>query len=265
MNTSFKTTKIGAAFLAAVLVAGTIAASSQWSMIGAQAEPYYGMDKDRKSDKKDVSVSSLKCNNINVNVNGLELDVFPPFLGGGLAAEAQEGSTDASSFGGNGGGNGGSEINDFRFICINNNNNTVVGGGDTPVPPVPPTPPVSECEECFEGLTVDLLVILETALLEGFTIGELVVPPGSTIEDLCELLDAGPPLVITGLELLGFILDFEIFAEADLFSLIAFLLCLQGLNLIDIDLFAFLDLLEQRGLVAPGAAETAPLSPPTTP
>jgi len=41
-----------------------------------QAEPYYGMDNDRK----DISISSLKYNNINVNVNGLELDVFPPFL-----------------------------------------------------------------------------------------------------------------------------------------------------------------------------------------
>ena len=32
-------------------------------------------------DRKQVNVSSLKCNNININVNGLELYVLPPFLG----------------------------------------------------------------------------------------------------------------------------------------------------------------------------------------
>src|SRR5215217_6971680 len=75
----------------------------------------------------------------NEKVNGLELDVFPSFLGEGLAAEAQEGSTDASSFAGNGDD---SEINDFRFICINNNNNTVIGEVEEPVtPPGPPGPP----------------------------------------------------------------------------------------------------------------------------
>jgi hypothetical protein len=37
-------TKISAAFLVAVLVAGTIALSSPSFMLGAQAEPYYGMD-----------------------------------------------------------------------------------------------------------------------------------------------------------------------------------------------------------------------------
>jgi hypothetical protein len=75
-------------------------------------------------DRKEVSVSSLKCNNINLNVNGLELDVFPPFLANSsLAAEAVEGNTDPSSIGGN--NCDGSQIDDFRFICINNSNNTV--------------------------------------------------------------------------------------------------------------------------------------------
>ena len=48
-------------------------------------------------DRKQLSVSSLECNNINVNVNGLELDEFLPFLANsGLAAEAVEGNTDPS-------------------------------------------------------------------------------------------------------------------------------------------------------------------------
>src|SRR5215211_114099 len=101
---------------------------------------YYNYNDNNNDKSKDnVIVKKINCNNINVNVNGLELDVFPSFLGEGLAAEAQEGSTDASSFAGNGDD---SEINDFRFICINNNNNTVIGEVEEPVtPPGPPGPP----------------------------------------------------------------------------------------------------------------------------
>ncbi len=98
----------------------------------------YGNDRDydkSKKDRKSTSIKKLDCNNINVNVNGLELDVFPPFLGEDLAAEAQEGTTGPSSLGGNR-ADGGSEINDFRFICINNNNNNnIVSGEGEPIPP----------------------------------------------------------------------------------------------------------------------------------
>src|SRR5215213_6855451 len=155
MNTSTKTTKISAVFLATVLLAGIIAVSSPSFMAGAQAEPYYGMDNnyDKKSNGKDVSVKAIKCNNINVNVNGLELNVLPPVLSGLVGSEAQasdEGERGASSYGsGNGGSYGdgrqSSSYGDFNFVCINNNNNTVVGvadgedgdddGGGTPPPP----------------------------------------------------------------------------------------------------------------------------------
>ncbi len=55
-------------------------------------------------DRKQLSVSSLECNNINENVNGLELDEFLPFLANsGLAGEAVEGNTDPSSIVGNNG------------------------------------------------------------------------------------------------------------------------------------------------------------------
>ena len=64
-------------------------------------------------------------------------DVFPPFLGGEVAAEAVESNTDASFFVDNNGD--GSQINDFRFICINNNINTVIEGKE-PIPPTPPEP-----------------------------------------------------------------------------------------------------------------------------
>jgi hypothetical protein len=133
------TKKFNVLFFAALLLVGTIAASSQLFMLGAQAEPYYGMDKDRK----DVKVSSLKCNNINVNVNGLELDVLPTALSTLLTGGEED--DNAYSYG-SGERNYGSESSgsetDFRFICINNNNNTVIEEEEEEEeePPQPPEP-----------------------------------------------------------------------------------------------------------------------------
>ncbi|HET7643155.1 MAG TPA: hypothetical protein VFK40_06580 [Nitrososphaeraceae archaeon] len=97
-------------------------------------------DFDNKEDRKQqVGVNSLKCNNINVNVNGLELNVLPPFLDGDeVAATAADDETNANSFDNN---EGNSQINDFRFICINNNNNTVIGEEEEEEETNPPTPP----------------------------------------------------------------------------------------------------------------------------
>src|SRR5215208_6309118 len=202
MNTSTKTTKISAVFLATVLLAGIIAVSSPSFMAGAQAEPYYGMDNNyKKSNGKDVSVKAIKCNNVNVNVNGLELNVLPPVLSGLIGSEAQasdEGERDASSYGSGSGGYDGEKSRsdgDFKFICINNNNNTVVE-----VPPVPPVPPVPvNCDDCFEvkrgqegiipqGLLNQLNEFLET---NEVTVGE---GPDSTgivgdVEGLCDAIE----------------------------------------------------------------------------
>ena len=181
-------------FLAAILVAGTITALFPSFMVGtAQATPYPDMDREKKEDKKSVSVSSLKCNNINVNINGLELSVLPPFLGGEVAAEAvEDGETNANSFAGNGESNSVSQINDFRFICINNNNNTVVGAEEQ----IPPAPPVDECAEdveaCFEEfLSPGDLDALTTALANGLTVpteplGEVTF---NSFADICEELE----------------------------------------------------------------------------
>src|SRR5215212_8145472 len=142
------TKKVNAIFFATLLVIGTFTLMSQsFSIDQVQAQSNLKMTNDRNQ----VSVNSLKCNNINVNVNGLELDVLPQFLAdSSLAVEAAE-------------SNGyGSEINDFKFICINNNNNTVAGVGE-PVPPEPET-----CEECFTENIIDELQ------LTNFT-GTLVV------------------------------------------------------------------------------------------
>jgi hypothetical protein len=128
-------------------------------------------DFDNKVDRKQVSVNSLKCNNINVNVNGLELSILPPFLGGGeVAATAANTNTDANSFANNGDG---SQINDFRFICINNNNNTLTSSGKDTIPPTPPGPP--------EPAT---LIVKKQVLGCNFIIGGAGIPPVMECERL---------------------------------------------------------------------------------
>ena len=89
MSKIISTKKINAGFLAIVLIAGTLAAISPSFMTGAQAfqmennyEQDYGMDNshDKQSYGKDNSYykskhsSNIKCNNINVNING-DIDI----------------------------------------------------------------------------------------------------------------------------------------------------------------------------------------------
>jgi len=163
-------------------------------MIGAaQALPYYGQDNyDNKSDAKNVSVKSIKCNNVNVNVNGLELDGLPPSLGGLLnGGEGDEGQYGANSYGSNGYGGQQSDYdnnnNSFKFVCINNNNNTVV---------VVEEPPVEdEYEECFNtnttlaGIIADILEVPGPISLfpvfPDISIGADV----ETIAQLCDFLE----------------------------------------------------------------------------
>ena len=111
------------------------------------------MDREKKEDKNNVSVSSLKCNNININVNGLQLEVLPPALSTILTGG--EANTNAYSYG-NGTENYGSESlgseNDFRYICINNNNNTVIG--DDEEEPISPTTASLTVKKQVFGCTV---------------------------------------------------------------------------------------------------------------
>ncbi|HJT85453.1 MAG TPA: hypothetical protein VJ697_13315 [Nitrososphaeraceae archaeon] len=106
-------------------------------------------DFDNKIDRKQQAIS-MDCSNYNVNVNGLELDVFPPFLAdnSGLAteaaaAEAEDGNTDPRSIAS---GNNGdtSEIKDFRVICTSYNDNRNIQAGEKAILPEPLTPPVPE-------------------------------------------------------------------------------------------------------------------------
>jgi hypothetical protein len=196
-----------AIFLATVLVLGTIATISPSFMVGAQAQEYYGADNNyKKSYGKDVTVKSVKCNNINVNVNGLELNVLPPVLSGLLTSETQasdKGERGASSYGSGRGGSydSGHSVSDgdFKFVCINNNNNTVIGGEEPPIPreptipPEPPEPPTA-CELCFANANV--VDAIEATLelpggisFEGIVDAEDIGFEVLTIEDFCEYIE----------------------------------------------------------------------------
>jgi hypothetical protein len=135
MSKSAKTTKANAVFLATVLVAGTLALLSPSFLTGAQAyvmdnnyksyEPDYGKEyvMDSYKSKDSVSVSKIKCNSINVNLNDIAINALPTSLRN-LVTELQaedEGAT-GSSFSGNDGRSSDSH-SDSKVVCINHNNN----------------------------------------------------------------------------------------------------------------------------------------------
>ena len=95
----------------------------------------YGKDNsyDKSKDSSSVTVKKIKCNNININLNGFsgnEIGTSPTSGIGALATEAQaedEGANGANSGNdGRGGDDDKSSGHDSnsRFICINNNDNS---------------------------------------------------------------------------------------------------------------------------------------------
>src|SRR5829696_6118857 len=164
----------------------------------------YGKDRDSdKSKDSSVNIKKVKCNNVNVNVNGLELNVLPPVLSGLIESEAQasdEGERGASSYGsGNGGSYGGGQSSsdgDFKFVCINNNNNTVVGVDEDEDGVTPPPQPIEDkCEECFNanatlaGIITDLLEVPGAIPLSPQFEGVVIGADVTTIAELCDFLN----------------------------------------------------------------------------
>ena len=213
MSKIVSTKKINACFLAIVFLAGTFAAITPSFIIGvnAQAEPDYGMDQrynsyepdygmnsydkkpyekdnnsyDKSKDSSSVSVKKIKCNNINVNVNGfngVEVGTLPTALNGLATDEAQAaedigeiGSSSSGSGSGSDRGRPSGSDSDSKF-CINNNDFAISGGEEEP-----PTPPVED--ECAEAEDIE-------ACFEQFSFGdqfeelsdELNSPAGLTVE-----------------------------------------------------------------------------------
>jgi hypothetical protein len=147
----------------------------------------YGKDnsyKSKDSSSKSVSIKKVKCNNINVNLNGIDADIGGASNGNGPIAEAQETDDEGletNSFGSDSGGSnygrdGQSDSDTDLFVCKNNNNNTVVVVNET----IPE--PTITCEECFtQALNA---TELERFLEEAFT-------PTGTIEQACIVFSSG--------------------------------------------------------------------------
>jgi DNA-binding beta-propeller fold protein YncE len=98
-------------------------------------EVSYGSDNNsfyKSKDSSNVFVKKIKCNNININLNGIDADFGLP-NGNGPIAEAQalddEGGNSFVSYGENGQSYSGTNS---RIVCINNNNNIVI---EEPEPP----------------------------------------------------------------------------------------------------------------------------------
>jgi hypothetical protein len=241
LNKIISTKKTSAIFLATILVLGTFALSSPSFMAGAQADTYYGMDSYDKSYGKDnsykskdsnsVSIKKIKCNNINVNVNGLEIDGLPPALSTLLTdGEADEGERGSSYYGSASGGSYGDgqsgSDKDFKFICINNNNNTVIGIDEDGVgvtPPPPPGPTIT-CEECFTtnlnetqlDSLLSILPAIEFENLESFCefLSNSTIPNDNRLFALLVVLGA-----IEGITDEDFLAVFECLVELGLITL----------------------------------------------
>ena len=217
MSKIISTKKINAGFLAIVLIVGTFAAISPSFMVGAHAQQYgmdqqkynsyesdYGMDNsydnkqsygkdsnsyDKSKDSSSTIVKKIKCNNINVNVNGfngIELgDALPTSTLNALATDeaqaADEGKIGTSSFGSDGRSSG--HDSNSRFVCIDNNNFNVNEGGTTPPEPL-------NCEECFKENLSPMQVIAFEAFLD--TTLPIIIGGEqreiNNIADLCEVL-----------------------------------------------------------------------------
>src|SRR5215210_5438787 len=79
-------------FLVAVLVAGIVAISFQ-SFIDTEAtgdkRDHHNKHKYYKSNDPSVIVKKITCNNLNVNINGLRMDISPDDIVSELSTQAQ--------------------------------------------------------------------------------------------------------------------------------------------------------------------------------
>ncbi len=154
----------------------------------------------KSKDSSSVFVKKVKCNNINVNLNGLDVDIGLPNGNGplnGPLAEAQavnDEGQESNSFGSDlsNSGDGQSDSNtNYRVVCINNNNNIIVEEEEEPLEP-------QTCEECFT-------TFLTEEQIERF-IEVLDNPRITSLEEACGFLllfGAGQEeLFILGLETL---------------------------------------------------------------
>ena len=178
MVNSTATRKIISIFLCNILAIGTITAffpTLSMTQVNALSD-YGGMmmknNYDNNDNYKSAKYSSFKkdnieCNNVNLNLNGLDVNVNPEPLEGLLQAQAEiaEGAdNDASTF------YNGAERHvgyqdkdkDFTFFCINNNDNEFI----LPVPQVPQIPVTNVCT-VWQDDTPDINEIFNDIFFSG--------------------------------------------------------------------------------------------------
>jgi hypothetical protein len=241
----------GAIFLAIVLVLGTIALTVPSFSVEAQAtsdrekdynndyedkksydkddyksefSSYGKYDRDDDKDSKSVSIKKVKCNNINVNLNGINVDFgFPnngPVTDPVAVTQEEEDDDDEES-------NSIENENDksdegregefdsdtnSRIVCINNNNNIVVGEEE----------PELTCEECFtENLNdVELETIIQI----------LIILDLNDLEGLCEALS--DPTLSNQQKIVGLISLLFASGVEDEDTILEILECLEELDLV---------------------------------
>ena len=145
----------------------------------------YGKDNSYPvKDSSNVSIKKIKCNNINVNVNG-DIDIGASQALGGLAtdetqAAAEEGEVGASSLGSDGGRSSGSDT-DLRVVCIYNN-----------ISPEEECAEADEIEACFEeNMSPEDFETLSAALQRGLKVAINDNPPVTlnSFADFCEVFE----------------------------------------------------------------------------
>ncbi|HET8792621.1 MAG TPA: hypothetical protein VFM31_02415, partial [Nitrososphaeraceae archaeon] len=110
---------------------------------------YDDRDHDKyKKDSSSIFVKKVNCNNINVNLNGINVKVGLPDKGQVTepiaVAQALDNDNEGTESFVNNGQSGQSDANtNSRIVCINNNNNIVIGERE-------PT-----CEDCFTTVLTD--------------------------------------------------------------------------------------------------------------
>jgi hypothetical protein len=115
-------------FLAFILTAATLTAFFPSSMIDAYAI-------------KDIEKNKIESNNINLNLNGLDIEAVPEPLSSLLQSQGETEDVDIGTGAFANGENKFGYDKDFAFICKNNNNNTfIVSPTSTPSTPPPPPP-----------------------------------------------------------------------------------------------------------------------------
>ena len=151
LSTARKTISL---FLVFILTEGTTTAffpsSSSFITEVRALSDYEMMMGESKSQYLPYKKDDIKCNNFNLNANGLNVNAIPKPLSALRPAQAQaeDGNIGTSTFG-NDEKRFGSDNKDFAFKCVNNKDNELIRSPTTPTLPPP-------CEVTVDTITTGI-------------------------------------------------------------------------------------------------------------